>query len=438
MKKIQTFIITIILVLILLPTYLVNAQSSANCPESMPIEKRYTCLQDERDKMGQNQGSLQKKLKDEDYQQLTLNEKIKYINTQVEQTQRVIEGLHLEISTKDVEIKILAQEIQSMEDVLTILKQEIYTLEDIVNKRITESYKYSHMGIFELFMDVKNIETVLRKTKYLMETRVKDKSSLKEYNEKKVNLEDEEILLVEKRAELQTKRNEVEDEKTTLVAERNNLDSQKAEQGRLLAESERREKQYKVQLETLSKVILETDNVISDIAYQLFLEGKLGNGSPVVGGQTSVGRQGHTGCSYGSHLHLEVRNSSGTKLNPENFFTVNGRYLYNGIYPAPYPGAYITQNFASHNTAIDMVSFSSGNQNGDSYTVQSGLCAAVDRYINLYGNQVNLRGEGAYVKALASGTVYYGVYQTGVASNPTKYAFVKHNDGNTSFYLHIQ
>jgi len=438
MKKILVIFTILILSTILFPKAGVFSQSTSECPESMPIEKRYTCLQNEREKMTSNQGSLQKKLKNEDYQQLSLNEKINYIKIQVTQTENVINALHLEILTQDIEIDLLAKDIQEKEDDLSILKQEINTLQETVNKRVTESYKYSYIGALELIMDIKNIDTILRKTKYLIETRAKDKSALEEFGKKVAGLEEEEILLASKKAELQTKRNDVETEKIRLVEEKKNLDAQKAEQSRLLAESERREKQYKAQLDTLSKVILETDNIISDIAYQLFLEGKLGDGAPVVGGQSIIGRQGHTGCSYGSHLHFEIRDPNGTRLNPENFFTVSGRNLSSGIYPAPYGGAYITQTFSSHKTAIDMVTFSVGNQNGNGYTVQRGICDIVDYYIGLYGDQANLRGEGANIKAVASGRVYYGYYKTKMDSNPTKYAFVKHDDGRTSFYLHIQ
>lgn len=443
MKRLLIFFTTIVFSLsILLTPFSSFVFASDACPESMPIQERYLCLQNELAKLEKNQGSLQKQLKNEDYQQLSLKEKISYISTQISQTEGVIDTLHMEILTQDIEINLLSKEIQEKEDSLSILKQEINTLQETVNKRVTESYKYSYVGALELIMDVKNIDSILRKTKYLIETRAKDKDSLEKFSKTKDEVEDEEKVLGEKKAELQLKRNDIEDEKERLVEEKRVLDTQKAEKDRLLAESQRREKQYQAQLEALTKIINETDNVISDVALQLFNQGLLGNGTPVIGGQTIIGYQGHTGCSFGSHLHFEIREANGTKVDPRNFFVVSGRSLSSGTYTAPYRGAYITQFYRPSNNpnhaALDMVSTSEGNQNLETYTVQSGICSAVDRLIASNGNQAYLTGEGAPLRAISSGRVYYGTYATSMPSNPSKYALVKHNDGRTSFYLHIR
>lgn len=200
MKKILLIgtILIIALSSVLIISGSVHAQVSS-CPESMPTLDRYNCLQDEYEKLQKNQGTIQKKLNNEDYQQLSLNEKISYINNQVIQTENVINSLHLEILTQDIEIDLLSKEIQTMEDDLSILKQEIYTLQETVDKRVVESYKYSHVGFLELFMDVRNIDNILRKTKYLIETREKDRNALEEYNDKVIDLENNEVLLAEKK-----------------------------------------------------------------------------------------------------------------------------------------------------------------------------------------------------------------------------------------------
>ena len=177
-------------------------------------------LRKELSKVNKQQSTLEGRLKSEQYQQLSLQEKIKYINTQIEQAERVISTLELEIATKDVEIALLSKEIKEKEDNINLLSQEINMLKEMVNKRVTESYKYSFLRPLELFLDIKNVETILRKTKYLLETRERDKLSLQEYNDTTLQLEEEEAQLAEKKADLQIIRNENEEENNRLKEEK--------------------------------------------------------------------------------------------------------------------------------------------------------------------------------------------------------------------------
>jgi len=440
MKKIYSILITIGFVALILPSFTKGADASTSCPESMPIQERYTCLQNELNKLESSQGSLQKKLKNEDYQQLSLSEKIKYITTQIAQNEKVIETLQIEVLTQDIEISLLSEEITKMEDDLNILNQEIKVLERVVNERVRESYKYSYVGALEFLFDVKDLDSILRKTKYLIETRLRDKDSLEAFAEKTDVLEDEELLLTTQKAELQIKRNTMEEEKARLEEEKKNLDIQKAEKATLLAESQRREAAYKQELAETTAMISSIDEKISDIVIALFNSGGLGNGSPVSAGNI-VGFQGHTGCSFGSHLHFEIRDRYNVKKDPSLYLN-GGAYwslISSKIYLSPLDGARITQTYKTTHRAWDMVSTTKGIQDGSTYTVPSGICYAVDNYIATQGrNWAYLTGEGAPVKAVASGTVYYGLYQTNLPQYPSKYALVVHSDGNKSFYLHLK
>ncbi len=436
MKKIYILITTFFLFSLLFT----KVQASESCPESMPIQERYTCLQNQLNKLESSQGSLQKKLKNEDYQQLSLNEKIKYLTTQIIQNEKVIETLQIEVLAQDIEINILSKEIVEMEDGLNILNQEIKTLERTVNERVRESYKYSYVGALEFLFDVKDLDSILRKTKYLIETRLRDKNSLEEYSEKMDVLEDEELVLASQKADLQKKRNDLETEKLRLEEEKKNLDAQKIEKASLLAESEKREAAYKKELAATTAMISSIDEKISDIVIALFNSGNLGNGSPVSAGNI-IGFQGHTGCSFGSHLHFEIRDKSNVKKDPSIY--LNGGAYWSLVsaktYLAPLSGARITQSYKTTHRAWDMVSLSQGIQDGSTYTVPTGICSAVDNYIASQGrNWAYLTGEGAPVKAVASGRVYYGLYQTNLPAYPSKYALVVHSDGNKSFYLHLK
>ena len=340
----------------------------------------------------------------------------------------------MEITSQDIEISLLGKEIKEKEDNLSLLRQEINILEETVNERVTESYKFSYVGALELFLDVKNLDTVLRKTKYLIETRIKDKNSLLEFSNKSDQLIEEELLLASQKADLQIKRNNIEDEKETLLEEKKILDQQRVEKDRLLAESQRREDEYKSQLRAVTAAISAADEQISEIVIELFNRGLLGNGMRVAAGQT-IAYQGHTGCSYGSHLHFDIRNKSDYRVNPfPTYLTYSSGYVLSNKYLTPMRSAYLTQGYRTGHLAIDMVSLRDGNQNYEKYTVPKGLCPIVDSLIATRGNQAYLTGEGAPIKAISSGRVYYGIESKWGG----KYALVVHDDGYKSFYLHIQ
>ena len=416
--------------------------AEVGCPSNMEPNSTecWDYLNEQATKLKKNESSLQKKLQDEEYEQLNLVEKISYINSQIQDTQNNIKLLEIEIDAQNIEIKLLEEDIKKKEENISVLGQEISILEDSVSKRVVESYKYSFVGPLEMFLDTTNFSTVLRKTKYLAVTRTQDRNALEDFSVKVGELRKEEDTLSAQRAELQKKRNKVEEEKIELAIERSNLEDNKAEQSVLLAESARREAAYKADLKEISLATAEVTKKISDLANYLYETGQLGDGSEVWAG-SYLGRQGHTGCSFGSHLHFEIRNSSGYRVNPLNgYLKYSGGYILSGIYTTPISGAYLTQDYSSAHPAIDMVSLTDGNQYLERYTVPYGICSIVDYYLDTRKsenrsdwNLAYLTGEGAIIRAVSPGTVYYNTDQYG-----GKYALVAHNDGSRSLYFHLQ
>lgn len=309
MKKVL-LVITILAITLLTLSVLPRSNTDAEtlCPSNMDPNSR-ECLDYLRKKLAEvntKQATLSKKLADEQYKQLSLQEKINYINTQIAETEAVINTLHMEIAARDVEINLLEEEIQTKEDNLSILKQEINLLKEVVNQRVTESYKYSYVGFLELLMDIKNIDNVLRKTKYLIETREKDKNSLEEYTKRTESLEAEEKLLASEKADLQIKRNDIEVEKAKLVGQRNTLSSQKREREYLLAESKKIGLQILAQLDTYRNQQSAFDNAIME--YVAKNGDKMANYGWVSKG-TWIGyvNEGASGsCSTGTHLHFSI------------------------------------------------------------------------------------------------------------------------------------
>lgn len=307
MKKVLITVTILISFLLLFLRFTKPIKAESLCPPNMPPESReyLDYLRRKLADVNKTQSSLTKKLANEQYQQLSLQEKITYIDNQISETEKVIDTLHMEITAQDIEIKLLSKEIQLKEDDLSLLEQEINTLKETVNKRVTESYKYSYISTFELFLDIKNFDEILRRTKYLIETRAKDKASLEDYASKSTELEDEEEILASKKADLQIKRNSIEEEKVKLINEKNNLASQKAEKDRLLAQSIQRGKQLLAQIDQYRSLQSSYDNAIMEYVAKYGEKmadyGWVSKGTPI-----GYVKEGSSGCSTGTHLHFSI------------------------------------------------------------------------------------------------------------------------------------
>lgn len=408
----------------ILSNYRVPHAYAVSCPSSMNPDS-IECLdylRDQLEKIQKQQGSIEKQLDAEAYAQLSLQEKITYMTNQIAQTEKVVKSLEVEIAANDVEIKLLEKEIQEKEDHVSILRQETNILEKTVNQRVTESYKYSFVGPLEIFLDVKSLSSALRRTKYLIATRNQDIESLEDYALLITNLRGEEEELTVKKANIQVKRNSIEEEKIELANEIKNLAGQKAEKNRLLAESEAKEA---LLLATYQKNLRKQTDLDAAIIAYINAHGDQARLSGRVKGGDWIGRMGNTGYSTGAHLHFSVRSSfvSG-KVCQGNIPILSGHlkqgsaswitgwdgwkwpYMYSGSMRLPIAGPYVimSQNYHS-GYAIDLISFKTN-------------------------KSVNY---GAPIYAILPGTLYRGVDGYGGV-----YAYIKHDNGWVSCYLHIQ
>ena len=267
--------------------------------------------------------------------------------------------------------------------------------------------------------------------------------------DKKSELSTKELELATKQNEVVQSRDEINQKKNSLASERSLLDQQRAEQNKLIAESEKLEKAYKAELASLQAEQSRINEQETKLVMKMFNEGKLANGTRVKQGDI-IAYQGHTGCSYGSHLHLAIftdfNNRTGTSKDPLSgylSYSNPDKRVRSGSMQAPLDNGYLTQGYKSSHRAIDLVSLTAGNQEWKTYgscwenptTNQCYYIKKGELTCNRnHSGWHSLRGEGAKIYALADGVVVYGVSPT----YKNKYALVKHDNGLYSYYLHIK
>ena len=414
------------LVTILLTTFFIGlmvykdkpVSAGTTCPGYMSEVQCYNYLLEQFTQLQKEQGTLQNQLNEEQYKQLSLEEKITYISNQISQTQNLIKSLEIEIAAHDIEIKLLEKDIQDKEDSVSLLKQEISILEGTVNQRISESYKYSFLSPFDLFLDSKSFSNILRKTKYLIVTRAQDIASLEDYSQKATALKKEEEALSIQKSDLVTKQNGILAERSDLAAQNKSLEAQVAEKNSLLAQSQAKSASLLSALRQNKTLQSQLDAAI--ITWINAHMGDIVNSGPVARGSI-IGYvyPGTSACSTGAHLHfgIDYRTSGTFSANVDPFagYLVWGEgsgiissydgwnypYVRSNTYQVPVAGTVIMTQDYHNGKAIDL-------------------------------SRPNGAG-GAPVMAAYGGTLYRGV-----DSCSQNYAIVVQSDGKRSIYVHLR
>ncbi len=420
-----------------------------SCPEDMTDQECLDYLKDLAQDLSRERKSLQGKINGEELKQKNLTEKINYYKDQISARESEIREIEVELETKNVEIRILNKDIEALQDRIDLITQEVNQLNNTIGKRLKLSYKYSYLSPLEVLLSSEDVDGIVRRSKYLAEARKKDYEMLVDLSEKQDELDREQQALEDKEAEVRVKRDEIEEHKKELYAQKVELGNEKKEYDVLMAESKRLEDEYNAEISKLRAKQNEIDQQTTAMIMKMFNEGNLGDGTHVAKGQI-IGFQGHTGCSYGSHLHFGMYGDPNrwweTNINPySGHLGKSGGYLVSSAGHSPQDSAWITQNF-HQGYALDTVSLTAGNQLQSEYgpcwnveTASTKQCYKVEKGSTLCGSTVtstkwySLRGEGAPIYSLYSGTVYYitDIYGARVA-------LVEHDNGLFSLYAHLR
>ncbi|KKR06024.1 MAG: Membrane protein metalloendopeptidase [candidate division WS6 bacterium GW2011_GWF2_39_15] len=386
----------------------------ANTPECLVY------LQKQKEMIDKDKKNFSQNLSNEQYQQLSLLEKINYLDSQISAMERDIDALEVEMETKNVEIRILGKEIVETENNINTITQEINKLDNSIKKRISISYKYSFVTPVEILFENSNFENLLRKLKYLSETKRKDKELMEQMANQSKVLKQEETLLSEKQRSVERKRQQIEEEKTEQFKLKDQMAAQRSERASLYAESRRREQALLAQLDAARKA--ESSVEASIIKYiQDHPETMVNSGTVVAG--SYIGQMGSTGCSTAPHLHFTIEYTS----QPIGYASINpwGGYLKKGPdYWAIY-GGWTYYNIHSGSFVTPLT--------GNAFLTQDhhrGWSGGAPYAVDMSSSD----GTATYVRAVKNGTLYKG-------TEPIcggKYAKVVHSGGIESFYLHLK
>lgn len=305
----------------------------------------------DKDRLGDNSGSLvddlnrnlrkqealRNKIKSAQDQEKSLKAQIISLNGQIELTQ-------LEIEETENRLEQLSGDIDDVSLKLTQTKEDLTYSESVANSRIRNIYKQSYSSDLNSFLGSASFNDYLIRQKYTEIIREQDKALLAHLDDLKSEFSTQKLTLEEKQAKEEKLRAE-------LSQKENDLASQESSKQYVLGVTKNNEQEYQ-------RLLAQVQSEIAAIAQALGGGGvRLG---PVRKGDV-VAFQGNTGCSTGSHLHFGLYIGGGA-VNPKP-------YLDSGALRWPLSNPTVTQwygenywwymqNFgmAGHN-GIDMVQY---------------------------------------------------------------------------------
>lgn len=411
-----------------------SVKADSLCPDGYTDKQCYDYLIKKKNSLSSERKKIESSLKKIQVQEGDIVEELNQLKNQIKDNEYAISEKQVEVELKSIEIRNIGNEIGKTKTKIDTLKQEISNTYKQIDNAIMLGFKINSIPTWYLVAQ-NDLISAIETLRYLDYVKKDQQAKLNHYTIVQSQLTSEEKILATAQAEIISKRNDLEKDNLDLIQLKSALKAKQSQQSQLLANLATMEKKLQAQKKQIASQQNQADREAASIAMKLYSEGKLGAGTKVSKG-TIIGFQGHTGCSYGSHLHFGLIRSSNkwqyaANVDPfaEGLLRKSGNYIVSGKGSAPYSGALITQWF-HEGRYLDMVSTSEGNQSGSRYFIAKGSLKCNTSYSGYH----YLRGEGAPVRAILAGTVYRG----SVDRYGGNFVIIDHGNNLRSAYYHLR
>ena len=349
----------------------------------------------------------EKKIKELQGQQQTLKSTISFLNNKISLTQA-------QVSKTEKEIEILEEEIGKLSIKIGLLDRTLDDISEILSSRIAATYKSSHIKPAYLLFSTGDFSSFLSKIKYLKVAQAHDHLLMMQMEKQKKNYDEQKDVKKEKQVEM-------EELKQTLKVQTAALAQQQQSKQVLLQATKNDEDKFQ---SLLAKAREEQAAITAAINQAIK---SLKNGTHIEKG-TAIGLMGNTGYSTGPHLHFEITDKNGNRLNPASilkprdviwdlcgWYGCDGEFSFTGSWDWPMNGAIrITQGYGM--------------------TAYAKAGAYKDSEGNLHPHTgIDIVSDDITIRAPKSGTLYKGMVDAAGAN----YVAVEHDDV-FSWYWHLQ
>lgn len=346
---------------------------------------------------------LENKVSDLQGQTKTLSSQISIMDSQINLTEAKIEANKREILDLEMDIDTAEKKISTLSDSLN-------KITEVLLNRIVATYQVGSIQPLEILLSSTDASNFLTRLNYLRLAQAHDKKLIYDVQQAKNDY-------VNQKGIFEAKKAKIESLKSQLEAYSKNLEQQKVAKKQLLATTQADEARYQ---ELLAQARAEraitfgggTDTYLRDV-----------NQGDSIGYVAS--HSVSPGCSTGAHLHFEIQ-KNGSIQDPNSY-----------LKPIGFSYSYGPESYSYYGTI---------NPSGD-------LTWPLNEPITIhqgYGSQgfardfgypggvhtgIDMDSSSSTVKAVKSGKLYGGYYNC--SNGKLYYSKVTHDDGLTTWYLHM-